>query len=204
MPAAIETGQVVAIGEWVIATACAQAREWQEAEDEFPHLPIAVNIAIPQIYANLPEVIYRELRRHEIAPSWLQLEITESLVIRDVEKATCVLKEISENGITIAMDDFGTGYSSLSVLKRLPIDILKIDQSFVRDLGKDLGDNAIVAAVVNMARALALRVVAEGVETEEQLAILRDLGCDEHQGYLYSRPLPAHALRQHLALAGSA
>ena len=90
------------------------------------------------------------------------------------------------------------------MLKRLPIDILKIDQSFVRDLGKDLGDNAIVAAVVNMARALALRVVAEGVETEEQLAILRELGCDEHQGYLYSRPLPAHALRQHLAHVGIA
>jgi EAL domain-containing protein (putative c-di-GMP-specific phosphodiesterase class I) len=190
---------VVPIGEWVIATACAQAREWQQAGEDFLHLPIAVNIAIPQIYANLPEVIERSLREHGVGPSSLQLEITESLVIRDVERATRVLKEISESGITIAMDDFGTGYSSLSVLKSLPIDILKIDQSFVRDLGRDLGDNAIVAAIVNMARALALRVVAEGVETEEQLEILRDLGCDEHQGYLYSKPLPAHALRQHLA-----
>jgi diguanylate cyclase (GGDEF)-like protein len=203
MAAATDTGQVLPIGEWVISTACAQAREWKEAGEGFPHLPIAVNIAIPQIYADLPQVIERALRKHGIGPSALQLEITESLVIRDVERATSVLKEISETGITIAMDDFGTGYSSLSVLKSLPIDILKIDQSFVRDLGKDLGDNAIVAAVVNMARALALRVVAEGVETEEQLKILRDLGCDEHQGYLYSRPLPAHALRQHLAHANS-
>jgi diguanylate cyclase (GGDEF)-like protein len=199
MAAATDTGQVVAIGEWVISTACAQARAWQEAGDGFPHLPIAVNIAIPQIYADLPDVIERALRKHDVGPASLQLEITESLVIRDVERATSVLKEISESGITIAMDDFGTGYSSLSVLKSLPIDILKIDQSFVRDLGRNLGDNAIVAAVVNMAQALALRVVAEGVETEEQLEILRDLGCDEHQGYLYSRPLPAHALRERLA-----
>jgi EAL domain-containing protein (putative c-di-GMP-specific phosphodiesterase class I) len=198
MPAAVETGQVVPIGEWVIGQACSQARAWQDDAEWFPHLPIAVNIAIPQLYANLPEVIYRALRKHDIAPSWLQLEITESLVIRDVEKATSVLQEISESGITIAIDDFGTGYSSLSVLKSLPIDILKIDQSFVKDLGRGVGDNAIVAAVVNMARALALRVVAEGVETEEQLSILRDLGCDEHQGYLFSKPLPAAALGKHV------
>ena len=198
MPAAVETGQVVQIGQWVIATACAQARRWRDADDGFPNLSIAVNIAIPQLYADLPKVIYSALREHDVPPCSLQLEITESLVIRDVEKATSVLREISESGITIAIDDFGTGYSSLSVLKALPIDILKIDRSFVQDLGKNLGDNAIVEAVVNMARALALRVVAEGVETEEQLEILRELGCDEHQGYLFSRPLPAHALEEHL------
>lgn len=190
--AAADTGQLVSIGEWVIGAACAQSRLWQDAGMSYPSLPIAVNVAIPQIYADLPEVIDRQLRKHGVPPSSLQLEITESLVIRDVEKATEVLREISESGITIAIDDFGTGYSSLSVLKALPIDILKIDQSFVRDLGKDLGDHAIVEAIVNMARALALRVVAEGVETLEQLTILRELGCDEHQGYYYSRPLPAH------------
>jgi diguanylate cyclase (GGDEF)-like protein len=194
MQAATDTGQVVPIGEWVISAACAQARSWQDSDQIFPNMPIAVNIAIPQIYADLPEVIYRALRKYDVPPSSLQLEITESLLIRDVEKATSVLREISESGITIAIDDFGTGYSSLSVLKALPIDILKIDQSFVRDLGKDLGDNAIVAAIVNMARALALRVVAEGVETREQLNILRELGCDEHQGYYYSKPLPADQL----------
>jgi diguanylate cyclase (GGDEF)-like protein len=203
MPAATETGQVIQIGQWVIATACAQARRWRDAEDGFPHLPIAVNIAIPQIYADLPKVIDTALHEHDVPPSALQLEITESLVIRDVERATSVLREISESGITIAIDDFGTGYSSLSVLKALPIDILKIDQSFVSDLGKDLNNNAIVAAIVNMARALALRVVAEGVETQEQLAILRELGCDEHQGYLYSRPLPAHALEEQLLHANA-
>jgi diguanylate cyclase (GGDEF)-like protein len=204
MQAATDTGQVVPIGEWVISAACAQARLWQDSDKIFPHMPIAVNIAIPQIYADLPEVIHRALRKYDVPPSSLQLEITESLLIRDVEKATSVLREISESGITIAIDDFGTGYSSLSVLKSLPIDILKIDQSFVRDLGKDLGDNAIVAAIVNMARALALRVVAEGVETLEQLNILRDLGCDEHQGYYYSRPLPADKLISQLLQASSA
>ncbi|GIZ53127.1 two-component system response regulator [Noviherbaspirillum aridicola] len=197
MDAANDTGQVVPIGEWVIGAACAQARRWQERDSNFPNLPIAVNIAIPQIYAGLPEVIERALRKHQVPPSSLQLEITESLLIEDLAKATSVLKEISERGITIAIDDFGTGYSSLSVLKALPIDILKIDQSFVRDLGKNLGDSAIVEAIVNMARALALRVVAEGVETSEQLHILRDLGCDEHQGYYYSKPLPADMLAGH-------
>jgi diguanylate cyclase (GGDEF)-like protein len=203
MPAAADSGQVLQIGEWVISAACAQAKLWQDSDSGFPSLPIAVNIAIPQIYADLPEVIYRALRKYDVPPSCLQLEITESLLIRDVEKATSVLREISDSGITIAIDDFGTGYSSLSILKALPIDILKIDQSFIRDLGKDLDDNAIVAAIVNMARALALRVVAEGVETEEQLAILEQLGCDEHQGYLYSRPLPASLLAEQLLQTGS-
>jgi diguanylate cyclase len=196
IPAASETRQLVPIGEWVISAACAQARLWRDTGSNFPEVSIAVNVAIPQIYADLPQVIYRELARHDVPASCLQLEITESLVIRDVEKATQVLREISNSGITIAIDDFGTGYSSLSVLKALPIDILKIDQSFVRDLGKNLGDNAIVEAIVNMARALALRVVAEGVETQEQLTILRDLGCDEHQGYFYSKPLPANVFAE--------
>jgi diguanylate cyclase (GGDEF)-like protein len=198
IPAASETGLLVAIGEWVIAAACAQARRWHDMGMPGPTVPIAVNVAIPQIYADLPEIIDRELRKHEVPPSSIQLEITESLVITDTEKATSVLREISESGITIAIDDFGTGYSSLSILKTLPIDILKIDQSFVRDLGKNASDTAIVAAIVNMARALALRVVAEGVETREQLAVLHDLGCDEHQGYFYSKPLPAGELVQTL------
>ena len=200
--AAQDSGQIVPIGEWVISTACAQARSWQDCDIELPSLPIAVNIAIPQIYADLPEVIHRALRRHDVPPSCLQLEITESLLIGDVQKATSVLREISESGITIAIDDFGTGYSSLSILKALPIDVLKIDQSFIRDLGKDIDDNAIVAAIVNMARALTLRVVAEGVETQEQLTILEELGCDEHQGYFYSKPLPADLLAEHFLLTG--
>lgn len=198
---AADSGQLVAIGEWVLRAACAQAKRWMETDIGMHKLPIAVNIAIPQIHHELPAAIFKALREHGLPPSCLQLEITESLLIRDLEKATAVLREISEGGITIAIDDFGTGYSSLSVLKALPIDILKIDQSFVRDLGKHLGEVAIVAAIVNMARALALRVVAEGVENKEQLAILRSLGCDEYQGYLYSKPMPADMLAQNLKKA---
>jgi diguanylate cyclase (GGDEF)-like protein len=200
MPAAIDTGQVIPIGEWVIFNACAQAKRWQDGSKGTAPIPIAVNVAIPQIYADLPDVIERALREHDIPPVSLQLEITESLLIEDVERASSVLRQISERGITIAIDDFGTGYSSLSVLKSLPIDVLKIDQSFVRDLGRNMGDNAIVAAIVNMARALALKVVAEGVETEEQLQILQQLGCDEHQGYYYGQPLPADQIAERVGL----
>ena len=195
---AADSGQLIPIGEQVLSAACAQAKRWLESQAGLPKLPIAVNIAIPQIHPELPKAIRNALGKHDIHPSSLQLEITESLLIRDLDTATAVLKEISESGITIAIDDFGTGYSSLSVLKALPIDILKIDQSFVRDLGKDAGSTAIVAAIINMAKALALRVVAEGVETEDQLNILRELGCDEYQGYLYSRPLPADRLASRL------
>jgi diguanylate cyclase (GGDEF)-like protein len=201
---ATDSGHLVPIGEWVISAACAQAKLWHETNSVFLKLPIAVNIAIPQIHSELPGAIRKALKKYGIPPSSLQLEITESLLIQDLEKATTVLREISESGITIAIDDFGTGYSSLSVLKALPIDILKIDQSFVRDLGTDMSDTAIVAAIVNMARALALRVVAEGVETEEQLTILRDLGCDEYQGFLYSKPLPGDVLERQLLQTASA
>ena len=195
---AADSGQLVTIGTWVIDAACAQARRWLDAEPSLGKLPIAINIAIPQIHAELPGAIRSTLEKHGVPASALQLEITESLLIRDGEKATSVLSEISESGISIAIDDFGTGYSSLSVLKALPIDILKIDQSFVRDLGNTVGDTAIVAAIVNMARALALRVVAEGVENKEQLAILRSLGCDEYQGFFYGPPLPANELARKL------
>lgn len=194
IPVAMDSGHLVAIGDWVIAAACRQARAWLDMDGCQNNLPIAINVAIPQIHADLPESLLSMLRKYDLHPSCLQMEITESLLIRDLEKATAVLQQIGESGISIAIDDFGTGYSSLSVLKALPIDILKIDQSFVRDLGKSVGDTAIVAAIVNMARALALRVIAEGVESKEQLAILRSLGCDEYQGYFHSQPMPAAAL----------
>jgi diguanylate cyclase (GGDEF)-like protein len=188
---AADSGLLAPIGEWVLQAACAQVRQWLDAEPALRQLSIAVNIAIPQIADNLPETLQRMLRQHDIPPSCLQLEITESMLIRDLDQTTRVLNEISEGGVTIAVDKFGTGYSSLSVLKALPIDILKIDQSFVRDLGKTAGDTALAAAIVNMARALALRVVAEGVETPEQLTILKSLGCDEAQGNLLGEPVPA-------------
>src|SRR5439155_13856095 len=133
----------VPLGEWVIATACAQARQWQDSSPELAGLPIAVNIAIPQLNYELPAVISRELARHDIAASCLQLEITESLLIRDLQKTTSVLKDISASGITIAIDDVGTGYSSPCALNLLPFDILKLDQSSIRNLAQYPNDSAV-------------------------------------------------------------
>lgn len=191
---AMECGLINDIGDWVISTACAQIKVWQDDEVDLCDVPVAINIAIPQIRPELPKFINQELRKYAIPASCLQLEITESLLIRDLDRTMAVLCELSASGITIAIDDFGTGYSSLSRLKALPIDILKIDQSFVRNLERDVDDRAIIAAIVNMAHTLGLKVVAEGVEADAQLSILDDLNCDEHQGYLFSEPLSASDL----------
>jgi diguanylate cyclase (GGDEF)-like protein len=195
---AADSGLLAPIGRWVIEAACAQMQAWQRS-DSMANLPVAINIALPQVDADLPSHLLAMLREHGLPPRLLHLELTESMLMRDLDRAGSMLREMSEGGITIAIDDFGSGYSSLSVLKSLPIDILKIDQSFIRDLGKSAGDTAIVAAVVSMARALALRVVAEGVETREQLALLKSLGCDEYQGYYYSKPLPADFLERQMS-----
>jgi diguanylate cyclase (GGDEF)-like protein len=189
---------LVPIGNWVISEACAQARRWLDSGISTLPIPIAINVTIPQLQREFPLAIRSALNQCGIPPSCLQLEITESLLMRDLEQVSSVLREISDSGVTIAIDDFGTGYSSLSLLKTLPIDILKVDQSFIRDLGKEPGDTAIVAAIISMARALTLRVVAEGVETREQLDLLKSLGCDEYQGYLFSQPLPPDELLQRL------
>jgi diguanylate cyclase (GGDEF)-like protein len=196
--AATDHRLLLPIGEWVLSEACAQARRWMDLGLDALSLPIAVNVTIPELQCDFPAKMRKLLATHGIPPSCLQLEVTESLLIRDLEKVSSVLQQISDSGITIAIDDFGTGYSSLSLLKTLPVDILKIDQSFIGGIGEDDGDCAIVAAIVSMARALALRVVAEGVEHEKQLTLLTKLGCDEYQGYIYSEPLPPDALLQRL------
>jgi len=195
---AADSGLLAPMGRWVIGAACAQMQAWQRSKS-MADLPVALNIALPEVDAELPAHLLETLQAHGLPPRLLHLELTESMLMRDLERAGGMLRRMSEGGITIAIDDFGSGYSSLSVLKSLPIDILKIDQSFVRDLGKTAGDTAIVAAVVSMARALALRVVAEGVETREQLALLKSLGCDEYQGYYYSKPLPADFLERQMS-----
>jgi EAL domain-containing protein (putative c-di-GMP-specific phosphodiesterase class I) len=186
--AACDNGLIIPIGEWVIDAACRQARHWIDASNT-PIVPIAVNIATPQLHGDLPEMIHKYLTMYDIPASCLQLEITESLLIRDLERTSAILQEISDSGVTIAIDDFGTGYSSLSVLKALPIDILKIDQSFIRELATNPNDKAIVKAIIHMAHALSLKVVAEGVETDQQLFVLESLACDEYQGFLSGRPL---------------
>jgi diguanylate cyclase (GGDEF)-like protein len=189
VPVAEATGLIVPIGPWVLRTACEQVRAWQETSQR--PLSVAVNLSARQFeQSDLTEQITRALDDTGLPPESLELEIVESSAMRNAESAIKTLAQIKSTGVRISIDDFGVGYSSLSYLRRLPIDTLKIDRSFVRDITIDPGDAAIVTAVVGLARTLKLRVVAEGVETREQLDFLRRQGCDRMQGFLMSAPLP--------------
>jgi diguanylate cyclase (GGDEF)-like protein len=189
IPIAEETGLIVPLGEWVLLEACAQAQAWQTLH---PGLRIAVNLSARQFrQKNLIGMIEQALGESRLAPSLLELELTEGMLMHNVEEATHILARLDEIGVRLAIDDFGTGYSSLSYLKRFPIHTLKIDRSFVRDISTDPDDAAIVTAIVAMARSLNLRVTAEGVETEEQATFLRSLTCDQAQGFHFGRPMPA-------------
>jgi diguanylate cyclase (GGDEF)-like protein/PAS domain S-box-containing protein len=190
IPLAEDTGLIAPLGEWVLRTACAQTREWQRSG--FEHLHVAVNLSPRQFQQpDLVTMIERLLKETGLNAESLELEVTESSVMKNAETAISTLSELKAMGIKISVDDFGSGYSSLSYLKSLPIDVLKIDQSFVRDMTADPKDAAIVMAIIQLAHSLQLKVIAEGVETEEQLHFLRLLRCDEMQGYLFCRPLPA-------------
>ncbi|RJG04610.1 EAL domain-containing protein [Noviherbaspirillum sedimenti] len=202
-----ETGLIVPLGAWVVRTACMQAKSWQDAG--LGELRVAVNLSARQFtQKDLVKSIANVLRECGLAPHCLELELTESMLMDDVERAIGILRDLAGLGVQISVDDFGTGYSSLAYLKRLPIDVLKIDQSFVRDISIDPDDAAIVATIVSLAHSLRLQVIAEGVETAEQLEFLRDHGCDAMQGYYFSKPVPADQfeamLRQGKCLAGSA
>jgi diguanylate cyclase (GGDEF)-like protein/PAS domain S-box-containing protein len=189
IPLAEETGYIISIGEWVLRTACEQCRRWQKTG--FPSLYLAVNLSSRQFHQkDLPASIYQILQDTGLNPASLGLELTEGLVMQQAEASVNTLRELKAMDIRISIDDFGTGYSSLSYLKRFPIDILKIDQSFVRDIPKDEDDAAIASTIITMAHSLGLRVVAEGVETVEQLKFMREHGCDALQGYYLSKPLP--------------
>ena len=193
IPLAEDTGLIVPIGEWVLRKACEQNRRWQE--EGFAPIRIAVNISARQFHdQDLSQTVIRILDESGLAPNYLELELTESSVMQNSEFAAGVLTRWKNLGINISIDDFGTGFSSLASLKRLPIDALKIDQSFVRDATTDPDDAAIVLAITTLAHNLRLKVVAEGVETEEQLRFLQLLRCDEIQGFLFSKPLPADTL----------
>jgi diguanylate cyclase (GGDEF)-like protein len=192
IPLAEVTGMIVPIGEWVLRTACAQSKSWQEAG--FAPLALAVNLSARQFQQqNLSEVVVLILQETGLNPHDLGLELTESSIMKNAESAVRTLGGLKAMGVKIAIDDFGTGYSSLGYLKRLPIDTLKIDRSFVRDVTADPDDAALVMAIITLAHNLRLKVVAEGVETEEQLSFLHLLRCDEWQGYLFSKPLPVEA-----------
>lgn len=190
IPLAEQTGIIVPIGEWVLRTACAQNKAWQKAG--LPPITVAVNISARQFREKgLVDSIAKILSDTGLDPRYLELEVTEGVIMHDVEEVIAVLQRLEALGVTLSVDDFGTGYSSLNYLKRFPVDRLKIDQSFVRDVTSDPDSAAIARAVINLGHDLNMRVIAEGVETREQLEFLRAHQCDEKQGYLFSRPVPA-------------
>jgi len=197
IPLAEETGLIFPIGEWVMRTACAQIKAWQDAGVMTP--TVAVNLSAHQFRQHhLVKMTTGVLLDTGIDGRYLELEMTESAVMEDADRVIRVLRELKEAGTTISIDDFGTGYSSLSYLKQFAIDKLKVDQSFVRDITQDPNDAAIVVAIITMAHSLGLNVIAEGVETEGQLEFLRSHGCDEMQGYFFSRPVPVGDFEQML------
>jgi EAL domain-containing protein (putative c-di-GMP-specific phosphodiesterase class I) len=193
IPLAEETGLIIPIGRWVLKSACAQAMAWQR--QGVPALSMAVNLSPRQFQDDhLLRDIDEALRESGLPAQLLQLEITESMVVQNVTRAIKTLDAIQARGVRLAIDDFGTGYSSMSMMKQFPIDTIKIDRSFVRDLANNVEDQAIATAIISMGKALGLTVVAEGVETSEQDAFLRAGACDELQGYLFSKPIPAEAI----------
>jgi diguanylate cyclase (GGDEF)-like protein len=197
IPIAEETGLIVSIGEWVLRTACHKLRYWQD--NGYLISTISVNISIRQFYQpNLIMVIDQILKESGINPSSLTIEITESMTM-DVEKATTILKNLKGMGVNISIDDFGTGYSSLSYLKKFPIDYLKIDRSFIKDIDKSKDDENIATTILLMGQNLGLNVIAEGVETSEQLGILKSNNCNEAQGYLFSKPISDDELEELVA-----
>lgn len=195
IPVAEETGQIIAIGEWVLNDVCRQIRTWLDAGLSVP--PVAINLSARQFQLrDLPSTIADSLRKYALDATQLELEITESTAMQDVEEAVRAMRDLKALGLSMAVDDFGTGYSSLAYLKGFPLDFLKIDRTFVRDLTTEPDDAAICVATIRLAHSLRLRVIAEGVETESQMEYLRRHGCDEIQGYYFSRPVP------HAAIAG--
>ena len=189
IPLAEETGIIVPLGEWVLGEACARTKAWHQAG--FTDLQVAVNLSPRQFQQpNLVQMVEATLARTGLSPSCLELEITENVVMSSVEEAIETLLELSHLGVQLSMDDFGRGYSSLYYLKRFPMNTLKIDRSFVADIASDSEDASIVNTIISMSRSLNLKVVAEGVETPEQVEFLRSLNCDQMQGYFYSRPVP--------------
>lgn len=196
IPLAESTGLIVQVGEWVLEEACAQAARWKKAG--LPPFRLAVNVSAREFVPTLPARVAVTLGRHGLEPCWLELEITESTLMNDIERVIDIMDQINALGVTLSLDDFGTGYSSLSYLKRFPIDTLKIDRSFTTGIPADSSDSAIASTIISIGQQLGHRVIAEGVETADQLEFLRGAGCDEVQGYLFSRPLAADVFEQTL------
>lgn len=195
IPVAEESGLIIPIGKWVLRTACAQNVAWQK--QGLPRLSISVNLTARQFFDdNLLRDLAKILKETGMAPELLELEITESLLMRDVDKTLGILNELKRMGILIAIDDFGTGYSSLTTLQQFPLNTIKIDRSFIRNVAKSAGDKALTEAIIAMGRALSLTVVAQGVETKAQADFLRKKSCDEFQGFYFYKPVPAEEIPQ--------
>jgi len=193
IPIAEQTGLIVPIGDWVLQEACRQNKAWQDAG--LPHMNVCVNISARQFREkNLLSRVARALKESGLEAKYLELELTESLVMQDIELAVATMQGLQGLGVQLSIDDFGTGYSSLSALKTFPVTRLKIDKSFIDDLPNNENDKAVASAVISLGQKLNLKVIAEGVETDEQMAFLRDNNCDEMQGYHFSQPLPAQGI----------
>jgi diguanylate cyclase (GGDEF)-like protein len=196
IPIAEENGLIVPMGEWILENACAQNRAWQDAG--LPRIRVSVNLSSRQLKRSLIDTVARALQVSGMEPRYLSLELTESVLVNHHKEGTDALHALRAMGLHLAVDDFGTGYSSFSYLKHFPLDTLKIDRSFIREIAAQPDDAAITTAIIAMGHALGLRVIAEGVETEAHLALLQKQGCDEIQGYLVGRPVPAERFVEHL------
>jgi EAL domain-containing protein (putative c-di-GMP-specific phosphodiesterase class I) len=195
IPIAEECGLILPIGRWVLREACRQARAWQDAG--LPPLPVAVNVSAVEFRdKGFVESVRTILSETGLEPRYLELELTEGVLMEDAESTASVLRDLKTMGVHLAVDDFGTGYSSLSYLRQFPIDVLKIDRSFVNQITADPDDSTIVSAIINMGKSLKHHVVAEGIETQLQRAYLQTQQCGEGQGYLFSRPLAAPQFAQ--------
>lgn len=190
IPIAEESSLILDIGGWVLKTACRQLAAWKQRAST-RHLSLSVNVSAQQFrQADFVDTLAALLREHDIDTARLTLELTESVVLTDIGDIVLKMRAVKELGVKLSMDDFGTGYSSLSYLKQLPLDELKIDQSFVRDIISDPNDAIMVKTIIDLGTNFGLHVIAEGVETEDQLAFLRTHGCMTYQGFLFSEPVP--------------
>jgi EAL domain-containing protein (putative c-di-GMP-specific phosphodiesterase class I) len=193
IPIAEETGLIGALGDFVLRRSCEDRKRW--SAEGFPPVPVAVNLSAHQFRGGrLAERVGRILDETGLAPALLELEITESMLLHDEATVVAALEQLRARGVLVAVDDFGTGYSSLAYLRKLPVDALKIDRGFVHGISENADEAALTAAIVSMGHALRLRVVAEGVETENQRVLLDRWGCDEFQGFLFAHPMPGDAL----------
>lgn len=196
IPFAEQHGLMTAIGEWVLMTACAQNKAWQECG--FKPLPVAVNLSVDQFRSDLTTMVKNCLEQTGLEPRYLELEITETIAMVESQDVIQTLHQLKSLGVSISIDDFGTEFSSLSRLKDLPVNRIKIDRPFIGGIGGNPKDESIISVMIHLAKKLGLQVVAEGVETENQLNFLRDKGCDEIQGYYCGRPMTAKAIEKKL------